>query len=1018
MIAVIIVALVLVAFPLGSYSASIFGIGTVPSIHPVQALPGPPVLGIDCALGNSADSPNPFPTPIATKDSDGVIDSSCLWTGDFDGDTHTPFPTFDPLVSDSPELAASGLGGGVIFVVRYTNGNNTINAFDISVGYNPAVLDFVAFDQSGLLFGGNVGCPISNPNCTLGLSNLVDRQNGVVRLAQAIEGVTTGGSPNSVTLFRMRFDVVGSGSSGLTFGASSPSVPSKNIVTFVIPPNITGPEAHSTLNSAFSTQSIFQLTNSVAAGSFTDSWTFSPNPEVPFAPLTFSATAAACDYCTAPFTYQWDFSSFDSSGYIAKISATGQTVTMTLPPPIANRVALTVTDSAAHSVTLTRDLPVAGAAQGPSTAVQGTPSAAFTAGFMGGVSAECVGGSCTGTGSTGYTATWRFCPGGGFVRTVCTNPNAAAAADPATIPGVTWNFAGTFNTVFSVSDSSPSQVGGPQTVAKTFPVNVTGATPAFTVSVAADKTSVQAGSPVTITPTTAYVASYPLSFQSTLFSYDFNWGDGTPDTTVSAGTTTSQLHTYLAGGSFIVRVAVQETGAAAPTSIVENGFSPTINVAGPFNFQVSVAPTGATVAAGSGTTATVMATLLSGTTQSVSFSATGQPAGSTVTLLPTSCSPTCTSQMSITTSASTPPGTFPITITGTATGGVASMTTFTLIVIPPVVFAVTISCPLTGSVGTAVACTATSSGGTGTVTFAWTATGGSPASGTGASFSPIYSVKGTVSISVTGTDSATPTPHTNTKSASVMIGALPVAIVQTVPTTGTVNAPVSVSASASGGTSPYVFSWSFGDGTANVLGATPSHNYATKGTFTVKVNATDTNGVIVSASSTILISALPVTVTPTVPTGGTVGTSVSVSAIASGGTSPYAFSWSFGDGSAKVTGATATHTYTAKGTFTVKVNATDNNGVIGSNSAMITIAALTLTTDFSISPTTVTANTPIVFTATTSGGTTPYGYAWAFGDGTTGSTNPVTHTYSTTGPFIVGLTVTDSNTKTATATHT
>src|SRR3989441_6120474 len=906
------VVLLLGTLTAASFVSNLLGGYSLPDTHPVRALPGPPVLGIDCALGASADSPNPFPTAIATKDSDGVIDSSCLWTGDFDGDTHTPFPTFDPLVSDSPEVASAGLGGGFMANVRYTNGNNTVNAFDISVGYNPAVLDFVQFDQSGLLYGGNVGCPITNPNCTLGLSNLVDRQNGVVRLAQAIEGVTTGGSPNSVTLFRMRFDVVGSGDSALTFGASSPSVPSKNIVTFVIPPNITGPEAHSTLNSAFSTQSIFQLTNSVAAGSFTDSWTFSPNPEVPFAPLTFSATAAACDYCTAPFTYQWDFSSFDSSGYIAKISATGQTVTMTLPPPIANRVALTVTDSAAHSVTLTRNLPLAAAAQGPATAVQGTPSAAFTAGFMGGVSAECVGGSCTGTGSTGYTATWRFCPGGGFVRTVCTNPNAAAAADPATIPGVTWNFAGTFNTVFSVSDSSPSQVGGQQTVAKTFPVNVTGATPAFTVSVAADKTSVQAGSPVTITPTTAYVASYPLSFQSTLFSYDFNWGDGTPDTTVSAGTTTSQSHTYLAGGSFIVRVAVQETGAAAPTSIVENGFSPTINVAGPFNFQVSVAPTGATVAAGSGTSATVMATLLSGTTQSVSFSATGQPAGSTVTLLPTSCSPTCTSQMSITTSASTPPGTFPITITGTATGGVASMTTFTLIVIPPVVFAVTISCPLTGSVGTAVACTATSSGGTGTVTFAWTATGGSPASGTGASFSPIYSVKGTVSISVTGTDSATPTPHTNTATANVMI------------------------------------------------------------------------------------SPLALTVTPTVPATGTVGTGVSVSATPSGGTSPYMFSWDFGDGTAAVSGATASHTYTAKGSFTVKVTVTDANTVTATNTATITISALALATDFTF-PATITPNTPITFTATTSGGTTPYAYAWTFGDGTTGTGNPVGHTYSSSG---------------------
>src|SRR5712664_66624 len=282
-----------------SFVSNLLGGYSLPDTHPVRALSGPPVLGIDCALGNSQDPPIGFPSAITTKDADGVIDSSCLWTGDYDGDPHTPFPTFDPLVSDSPELAAAGLGGGVILNVRYTNGNNMINAFDISVGYNPAVLDFVQFDQSGLLFGGNVGCPATNPSCTLGLSSLVDRQNGVVRLAQAVEGITTGGNGVSVTLFRLRFDVVGSGSSALTFGASSPSVPSKNIVTFVIPPNITGPEVHSTLNSAFSTQSIFQLTNSVVAGSFNASWTFSPNPEVPFAPITFSAATAACNYpCT------------------------------------------------------------------------------------------------------------------------------------------------------------------------------------------------------------------------------------------------------------------------------------------------------------------------------------------------------------------------------------------------------------------------------------------------------------------------------------------------------------------------------------------------------------------------------------------------------------------------------------------------------------------------------------------------------------------------------------------------
>src|SRR5207245_2453317 len=111
---------------------------------------------------------------------------------------------------------------------------------------------------------------------------------------------------------------------------------------------------------------------------------------------------------------------------------------------------------------------------------------------------------------------------------------------------------------------------------------------------------------------------------------------------------------------------------------------------------------------------------------------------------------------------------------------------------------------------------------------------------------------------------------------------------------------VSFTASASGGTTPYSFSWSFGDGTAKVAGGatnpnTQSHTYATKGTFTVKVNVTDANAKLATASSTITISGTPLALTFTSPpTSGTVGTSVSFTASASGDTAPYTFSWNFG----------------------------------------------------------------------------------------------------------------------------
>ncbi|TMI47678.1 PKD domain-containing protein [Candidatus Bathyarchaeota archaeon] len=83
----------------------------------------------------------------------------------------------------------------------------------------------------------------------------------------------------------------------------------------------------------------------------------------------------------------------------------------------------------------------------------------------------------------------------------------------------------------------------------------------------------------------------------------------------------------------------------------------------------------------------------------------------------------------------------------------------------------------------------------------------------------------------------------------------------------------------------------------------------------------------------------------------------------------------------------------------------------------VTVTPLALTADFSFMPAAPSTGQSVTFTATVSGGTAPYSYAWNFGDGTTGSTNPASHSYSTKGTFIVTLTVTDTNGKTATASH-
>src|SRR5947199_1201589 len=83
------------------------------------------------------------------------------------------------------------------------------------------------------------------------------------------------------------------------------------------------------------------------------------------------------------------------------------------------------------------------------------------------------------------------------------------------------------------------------------------------------------------------------------------------------------------------------------------------------------------VVAGSSVTNSTAATLVSGSSQAVSFSVSGLPSGPTGSFSLASCSPTCSSALTIATSGSTPAGKFPITVTSTG-GGLSKTTAFTL----------------------------------------------------------------------------------------------------------------------------------------------------------------------------------------------------------------------------------------------------------------------------------------------------------------------------------------------------
>jgi hypothetical protein len=84
------------------------------------------------------------------------------------------------------------------------------------------------------------------------------------------------------------------------------------------------------------------------------------------------------------------------------------------------------------------------------------------------------------------------------------------------------------------------------------------------------------------------------------------------------------------------------------------------------DFSISDSPTAGSVTAGGSASTTLSTALVSGSAESVALSASGLPTGATASFSPTSVTAGSSSTLTIATTTSTPAGSYPITITGTA----------------------------------------------------------------------------------------------------------------------------------------------------------------------------------------------------------------------------------------------------------------------------------------------------------------------------------------------------------------
>lgn len=303
-------------------------------------------------------------------------------------------------------------------------------------------------------------------------------------------------------------------------------------------------------------------------------------------------------------------------------------------------------------------------------------------------------------------------------------------------------------------------------------------------------------------------------------------------------------------------------------------------------------------------------------------------------------------------------GTYSVTVTGAAPGFCTATETKVLTVNPPIVISTTpnnaVAC------ADSIAISASATGGTGAYTYLWS---------NGATTSATSVNTGTYTITVTDAVGCSANGSVSvTASSSLAASVNQPAIVCN-------GASATLTVSASGGLGSYTYLWTNNATTTSI----------TEGAGNYCVTVTDAGGCVTSACATITQNT-PITANIPVPASVCNGASATATATVSGGQAPYSFLWNTGQTTQSLTAVAGTYTLTATDLLNCSSNAT------------VTISQATA---LSITPGTVGVGcfggSNGSATASVTGGTPSYSYAWSPFGGAAATANGLTAgTYSVT----------------------